>query len=155
ILKDIATKLVVFHRGGVEVFAGSYDEFLERVGWEEGEEEPAPSKRTDAKPGLNKKATKKRRSELLGERSKALGPLKKEIEGLERDITAWESEAQAAEQDLLRASHENDANALTGSNRRLKELHAKIDGAFDRLSEVQARHDTQENHFQDLLKEFE
>lgn len=37
ILREIATKLVVFRRGGVEVFLGSYDEFLKKVGWEDEE----------------------------------------------------------------------------------------------------------------------
>jgi ATP-binding cassette subfamily F protein 3 len=35
ILRRIATKLVIFHRGKAELFLGTYDEFLERIGWED------------------------------------------------------------------------------------------------------------------------
>lgn len=35
ILRQVATKLVIFHRGKVEVYPGTYDEFLDSIGWEE------------------------------------------------------------------------------------------------------------------------
>jgi ATP-binding cassette subfamily F protein 3 len=35
ILRALATKLIVFQRGEVDVFNSGYDEFLEKVGWEE------------------------------------------------------------------------------------------------------------------------
>ncbi|MDC1174571.1 ABC-F family ATP-binding cassette domain-containing protein [Bacteriovoracaceae bacterium] len=34
-LRKLATKLIIFHKGVAEVFDGNYDEFLEKVGWEE------------------------------------------------------------------------------------------------------------------------
>ena len=39
ILRRVATRLVVFDRDKAELFEGTYDEFLERVGWESEEEE--------------------------------------------------------------------------------------------------------------------
>ncbi len=35
ILRTIATKLIIFQHGTAEVFDGGYDEFLEKIGWEE------------------------------------------------------------------------------------------------------------------------
>jgi ATP-binding cassette, subfamily F, member 3 len=35
ILRALATKLIVFHRGRADVFDSGYDEFLEKIGWEE------------------------------------------------------------------------------------------------------------------------
>lgn len=35
ILRALATKLIVFHRGRVDVFNSGYEEFLEKIGWEE------------------------------------------------------------------------------------------------------------------------
>ena len=35
ILRALATKLVIFHRGRVDVFDTGYDEFLEKIGWED------------------------------------------------------------------------------------------------------------------------
>jgi ATPase subunit of ABC transporter with duplicated ATPase domains len=34
ILRALATKLIVFHRGTVDVFHSGYDEFLKKIGWE-------------------------------------------------------------------------------------------------------------------------
>ena len=38
ILRALATKLIVFHRGKVDVFDTTYDEFLEKIGWEDEEQ---------------------------------------------------------------------------------------------------------------------
>ncbi len=35
ILREVATKLIVFQHGAVDIFNGTYDEFLEKVGWDE------------------------------------------------------------------------------------------------------------------------
>ncbi len=35
ILREIPTRLVLFQHGTAEVFNGSYDDFLEKIGWEE------------------------------------------------------------------------------------------------------------------------
>lgn len=34
ILRKVATKLIIFHHGVAELFLGTYDEFLEKIGWE-------------------------------------------------------------------------------------------------------------------------
>ena len=39
ILRDLATKLIVFNEGGARMFLGSYDDFLEKIGWSD---EPKP-----------------------------------------------------------------------------------------------------------------
>ena len=35
ILRRVANKLVIFHKGGAELFLGTYSEFLDKIGWEE------------------------------------------------------------------------------------------------------------------------
>jgi ATP-binding cassette subfamily F protein 3 len=44
ILRDIATKLIVFNEGGASVFLGNYDDFLEKIGWDD---EPKAKKKED------------------------------------------------------------------------------------------------------------
>jgi ATP-binding cassette subfamily F protein 3 len=36
ILRDIATKLIVFNQENAQVFLGKYDDFLDTIGWDEG-----------------------------------------------------------------------------------------------------------------------
>ncbi|MBI5637694.1 MAG: ABC-F family ATP-binding cassette domain-containing protein [Nitrospinae bacterium] len=44
ILRDIATKLIVFNEGKAQLFLGNYDDFLEKIGWED---EPKAKKKED------------------------------------------------------------------------------------------------------------
>ncbi|MEK7297589.1 MAG: ABC transporter ATP-binding protein, partial [Planctomycetota bacterium] len=37
ILRDIATKLIVFNQENAQVFLGKYDDFLDKIGWDEGD----------------------------------------------------------------------------------------------------------------------
>jgi ATP-binding cassette subfamily F protein 3 len=39
-LRNLATKLIIFHNGNAELFNGTYDEFLEKIGWESEETKP-------------------------------------------------------------------------------------------------------------------
>lgn len=36
-LRSVATKLIIFHKGRAEFFDGTYDDFLEKIGWENQE----------------------------------------------------------------------------------------------------------------------
>ena len=68
ILRALATKLVVFHRGRVDVFDSGYDEFLEKIGWED--ETTAAACRGNPRRGIittRKKNVKKRNAEKKDE----------------------------------------------------------------------------------------
>jgi len=36
ILRDIATKLIIFNEENAQLYLGSYDDFLEDIGWDDG-----------------------------------------------------------------------------------------------------------------------
>jgi ATP-binding cassette subfamily F protein 3 len=76
ILRALATKLIVFHRGKVEVFNSGYDEFLEKIGWEE---------EGNGK-GLRKKPTSRNDYAEKKEREKAARREQARIEKLETQI---------------------------------------------------------------------
>ena len=58
---------VIFREGNAEFFEGTYDEFLEKIGWdEEILDTPKPLKAT---PNTNKKESKQQRAALVQERS--------------------------------------------------------------------------------------
>ena len=57
ILKSLAENLIIFHRGGTEYFHGGYEEFLEKIGWEE---ELAAQKKQ--KPKMSKKEARQARA---------------------------------------------------------------------------------------------
>jgi ATP-binding cassette subfamily F protein 3 len=155
ILKDVITKLVVFHRGGVEVFSGGYEEFLEKVGWED-EGPPKQSKPVapvEKKSPLNKKERRRQRAELIAKRSRVLTPLKKEMEALEVSIATWETALTQAQADLLKASEEKATASLIEATQTVKDLEEKIESAFTHLSALNEQHESQSKEFTDLLEE--
>ncbi len=156
ILREIATKLVVFQGGGVDVFLGGYDEFLEKVGWEDetGGSKPSPAK--PLKPEIHpeiKKEPRKARSEILRQQAKALAPLKKEMETLEGDITRLETEAASANQALIEASQKKQVDLFVTLSKSIKESQKKIEEAFERLEKISGKHDEQAKKFEALLAE--
>jgi ATP-binding cassette subfamily F protein 3 len=76
ILRALATKLIVFHRGKVEVFNSGYEEFLEKIGWEEEGNDK----------GLRKKPTSRNDYAEKKEREKAERREQARIEKLETQI---------------------------------------------------------------------
>jgi ATP-binding cassette subfamily F protein 3 len=81
ILRALAMKLVVFHRGRVDVLHAGYDEFLEKIGWEE---------ETDSK-GAQKKPWSQNPYKEKKERERAERREKARIEKLEARIMKSES----------------------------------------------------------------
>jgi ATP-binding cassette subfamily F protein 3 len=57
ILRDIATKLIVFNEGGAKLFLGGYDDFLEKIGWSD-EPKPKPKAARSDEPRPKPKAGK-------------------------------------------------------------------------------------------------
>ncbi|HEX5034009.1 MAG TPA: ATP-binding cassette domain-containing protein, partial [bacterium] len=144
ILKEVPTKLVVFQHGGVEVFDGGYEEFLDRVGWEEEATSKPKKAPSEALSGKSKKEQRKQRSESQAERGKILGPLKKEIEVLESQISAWEYEIAANQEEIVRASESGQGERVAAAGKKVKELEKAIEEAFEKLAEAQKKYDAEE-----------
>jgi ATP-binding cassette, subfamily F, member 3 len=64
ILRALATKLIVFHRGKVDIFNSDYDQFLEKIGWEEENDgngrRGKPSSRNDYNEKKQREKTERR-----------------------------------------------------------------------------------------------
>jgi len=80
ILRALATKLIVFHRGKAEVFDSGYDDFLEKIGWED-ENNRGAQKKPSSRHDYNEKK----------EREKAERREKARIEKLEAQILKSEN----------------------------------------------------------------
>ena len=80
LLHQLANKLIIFKEGKARLFLGTYQEFLEKEGWDEAVVKKAKKSTGD------RKENKRKRAELIQQRAKKLNPIKKEIEGLEATI---------------------------------------------------------------------
>jgi ATP-binding cassette, subfamily F, member 3 len=157
ILEAVATKLVVFDNEVVNVFEGTYLDFLERVGWQDegGVQAKKGKKKAADKPEKNAawKDTKKIRANIIAEKSKALGALKNRIAALEAEITKLEQDMEKDNQALLNASMKGEALAIKQLSQSVREARPRIDALFAELETVSTEHDTKANEFDQKLNE--
>jgi ATP-binding cassette subfamily F protein 3 len=108
ILRALATKLIVFHRGRVDVFHSGYDEFLEKIGWEE----ESDGKGVQRKPPSRNHYNEKKERERAERREKA------RIEKIEARIMITENALKEYTEQLeIEASRNNFAQINELSNK--------------------------------------
>jgi len=108
-LHHLATKLIVFNNNEVTVFNGSYQDFLDNVGWED--EPSAASKKVK---GTHKQSRqyKKMRATLQSEYKKKEHPFKELVSELEKKIQEAEKEIEKNNKALADASAIGDSEAI-------------------------------------------
>jgi len=154
LLRRLADALIIFHRGGAEYFDGTYDEFLEKIGWEE-EDGVVTKKSKPTKPKIDNKERKKRRSSLVQARSKENAPHKKELEFCEAKIMELEEELEVENKKLLEASNTGDNATLMEASQNVGKLQNEIDELFERLEVASEALDEIEQKYAPLFEELE
>ncbi len=129
-LRNLATKLVIFHNGNAEFFNGNYDDFLEKIGWESEENKPSKNFRKV----LTEKEIKQRRAEIAIERSKLTKPFKDEIELCENEITKNENLLARINNELEKAAITQDVAKLNDYTHAVGKLNQLIENLFEKLS---------------------
>jgi ATP-binding cassette subfamily F protein 3 len=108
-LRQLATRLVVFQRGRVDVFNSTYNEFLEKIGWEDEDDGRAGQK----KPSSRNNFLDKRELEKAERKKKA------RLEKLEGEIIRSENTLNLYNEQLVVASNR-------GNLAEMKELSEKV-----------------------------
>ena len=130
LLRAVCDRLIVFTNDGADYFNGTYDEFLEKIGWDEDD---TVEKKKVEKPKVNKKESKKLRAAIVSEKSKATAPLKKQMQDLEEEIAKLEDSLEDARAKL---------------SRDIPKIEKEIEQKFELLQSIQFKLD-------DMNKEFE
>jgi ATP-binding cassette subfamily F protein 3 len=152
LLRRLADALIIFHKGKAEYFDGTYDEFLEKIGWEEeGIDASASSKPT--KPKIDNKERKKLRSALIKARSKENAPHKKELEFCEEKIMKLEDEVESENKRLMEASNSGDNDTMIEASQNIGKLQKEIDELFERLEVASEALDEIEERYAPQLEE--
>ena len=156
-LHSLATRFVVFDRGRARVFDGSYQDFLDTVGWESDEDElgaaptkarvanvhvhvnpePAPAKK--AAPPQNpadRKAERQARAKQVQERARLIGPLEKRVADLEALIVSLERERDIAFAALAEASASGDAATIAKLSKKSSDVGPRIEWAYGELEKA-------------------
>jgi ATP-binding cassette, subfamily F, member 3 len=125
ILRALATKLIVFHRGKVEVFDTDYDEFLTKIGWEDESNGN----------GAQKKPTTRTNHDENKERGKAERKEKARIEKLEAQIIKNETALKKYNEQLVLEANRNNLAQMRELSVKISLVKREIEELFSQYAE--------------------
>ncbi|HVN23528.1 MAG TPA: ATP-binding cassette domain-containing protein [Syntrophorhabdales bacterium] len=157
VLHAVATRLVVFDGDRPWLFEGTYQDFLDRVGWKD--EETAPNE-TSRIPEIQRKKSERRdlrriRAEIIGNRSRALTPLQSRVRELESQIIALEEQVKEDNATLLRASQQGSGRSIAALSISIHESRKKIEALFEELEQASLELHLKSKEFETMFKELE
>ena len=156
ILRRIASRLIIFQGDAPFVFEGTYDEFLDSIGWEEEDTGDQRSARKKNKPSTAKgRDPKREKAELLQDRSKELAPLKEGVAALEKSISALERSIITAQEQLARASNNRDAGEIRKNSQALAAAQRELEKQTSSWEDETRKIEQLEKRFVEQLKVFD
>jgi ATP-binding cassette subfamily F protein 3 len=153
ILSAIASWLIVFDEGKAKVFEGTYQDFLDRVGWKD-EAVPVRSVRNSGQKdnGTSRKDLKRMKAEVINNRSRTLSPLQTRISEVEEEITLLEQGLGQDTQALIDASVTGDGESIRQLTGSIHKSRKKIDILFDELEMLTDQLATKSREFEERLE---
>lgn len=120
ILRALVTKLIVFHRGRMDVFDSGYDEFLEKIGWEDETEAKGAKKKLTARNNYNEKK----------EREKAERKEKARIAKIEAQILIRENSLKKYNEQLVIEANRNNLAQLNELSKKISQVKQDIEDLY-------------------------
>ena len=133
ILRKLVNKLIIFQRDGILFFDGNYDEFLEKIGWEDEFIENETQKEVSQN---SKKEARKQRADELTKRNQLLRPLRKEVEKIENEITEKENKLKELKNELLKLYTQEYTDKVKTLESDCAYLESQIEESFLKLEEA-------------------
>ncbi|MDZ7861110.1 MAG: ABC-F family ATP-binding cassette domain-containing protein [Candidatus Krumholzibacteriota bacterium] len=149
LLHGLAERLIVFSDEKVNLFEGSYQDFLREEGWHDEETERAGG--VDEKKVRKKKDRKKLRrlrSQFVRERAKALKPPQKKIAELEKKIVRGEGKLKKLHGEMIAASENGDGAAIEELSRKIHNCEEGIESSFKLLESASSEYEKQREMFE-------
>jgi len=148
-LHSLASRFIVFQIGRITLFEGSYQDFLDRVGWED---EELPGEKTGAGEEArtapsSKKDIRKLKADILTRRARELKPLEEKITAIESSIENFEKRITAINSEIIEASSQGRGGIIPGLSRELHAARAETDSLYGELEGLIDEHDARKNEF--------
>ena len=132
LLRRVCDRLIIFAKDGADYFDGGYDDFLDKIGWEED----ALEEKTKAAPKSTTKENKKLKAEMVRERNKVTSPLKKKIEKIESQIMKIEELLESQHKELINLSNSGDSSTLIELSKQVAHNEQKVEELFEEFEEL-------------------
>ncbi|MBA3024836.1 MAG: ATP-binding cassette domain-containing protein [Sulfurimonas sp.] len=137
LLRKVCDRLIIFSKDGAQYFDGGYDMFLEKIGWEDEEQE----EKVKAAPKSNTKEIKKQISDLVRERNNNTSALKKEVQKLENAIMKVEEALEVHHKELIEASNAGESAKLMELSKLVAKEENDVEEFFEKLEVAQTQLD--------------
>jgi ATP-binding cassette subfamily F protein 3 len=153
ILHALATRLIVFDNGRVQIFEGTYRDFLDRGGWQDERSEGTSRQRALPRENTpNRRDMRRMKAELINSRSRILVPLQARISEVEESITRLEEKIGQETQALIDASVSGDGAAIRRLNKSIQDAKGSIESLFDELESLTDELSAQSREFEERLE---
>ncbi|MFT5661558.1 MAG: ATP-binding cassette subfamily F protein 3 [Sulfurimonas sp.] len=149
LLRRVCDRLIIFAKNGAEYFDGRYDDFLDKVGWEEEDQE----EKVKIIPKSNNKENKKIKAELVRERNKLTSPLKKKIEKLEVKIMKVEESLELHHKELIECSNSGDSATLIDLSKTVADEEAQVEKLFEEFEEFSMEFEEINESYEERIEE--
>ncbi len=135
-LHTLAQRLIVFDKGMVTLFDGTYRDFLDETGWQA--EEGLPN---DGRPGRGivkakarkNKVARQQRARLIQDRTRQLKPLQDKADEMESTIQDLEVRFETVNSRLVEAANAQDADRIAELSRESRSLTDQIESSYREL----------------------
>jgi len=153
-LHALATRLIVFDDGKVTLFEGTYQDFLDRVGWKSENDSGVsrvkkPRSRNNS---INKKQLRRERAELLKRRSATMGALQKSMDEAEKEIIKLEEKIEHVNREIIEASLKHDGETITILTKKLHDSKTRLDALFAKLDLLRMEAEGRTREFEEELE---
>lgn len=149
LLRRVCDRLIIFAKGSAEYFDGGYDDFLEKIGWEEEEGEV----KKKSAPKTNYKEMKKLKAQLRREKNAETSSLKKEVEALEKKIIKTEERVEHLHKELAEASQVADNSKIVELSKLISDEETLVEEMFEKLEKSQTKLDEINKKYEQKLED--
>ncbi len=158
-LHALADRLVVFQNGQVNLFEGSYQQFLDKQGWSDESDEKRDVAEIPADMSVSFKLTKKEirriRSEVVVEKSRRIKPLDKRIKKAEDGIDIQEKNIHVLNEAMIIASQSNDGKKIAEISQAIHKSQVIIERLFAEMEQLYHDKDQAESYFEKKFQEMD
>ena len=136
-------------------FEGTYQDFLERIGWKDEEETPKPARCPGEQKKIERKDLRRLRAEMITNRSRVLNPLQERIRELQAQIISIEEQLKDDNMTLLRASAQGAGRSIAALSISIHESRKRVESLFEELEKLSVEFHVKSREFETMFKELE
>ncbi len=124
-------KIIICHQGEQEIFQGTYDDFLEKKGWDE-----KGAGGSKAKKSGDSKENRKQRAISVAERAKALKPIDSSIAETEKLINDMEKQLPEMHIKLIKITEQSTGPAIQQLSKEIATKQTAVDKLYEKLDQL-------------------